>query len=104
MISRRRFLKWFLSLGLVGAATSAYAVVVEPLLRQRVTRYDLKLRRWPDDLHLTIAIVTDIHACEPWMDLSRIQSIVQQTNDLKPDVTLLLGDFVSGLRYVTGTV
>jgi predicted MPP superfamily phosphohydrolase len=104
MISRRRFLKWFLSLGLVGAATSAYAVVVEPLLRQRVTRYDLKLRRWPDDLDLTIAIVTDIHACEPWMDLSRIQSIVQQTNDLKPDLTLLLGDFVSGLRYVTGTV
>ena len=40
MISRRRFLQWLFSLGVVGAATSAYAVVVEPLLRQRVTRYE----------------------------------------------------------------
>ena len=32
MISRRRFLQWLLSLGVVGAAMSAYAVVVEPLL------------------------------------------------------------------------
>jgi uncharacterized protein len=105
MISRRRFLQWFLSLGVVGAAASAYAVVVEPLLRQRVTRYDLKLRRWPDDLHLTIAVVADIHACQPWMDLDRIHSIVRQTNDLKPDLIVLLGDYVAGLRhYVTGAV
>lgn len=104
MITRRRFLQWFLSLGFVAAALSAYAVIIEPLWRQRITRYDLKLRNWPDDLKLTVAIVTDIHACEPWMTLNRIESIVQQTNDLKPDLTLLLGDFVSGLRYVTGTV
>jgi len=104
MISRRSFLKWFLSLGLVGAATSAYAVVVEPLLRQRVTRYDLKLRRWPDDLRLTIAVIADIHACQPWMTLDRIYSIVRQTNELKPDLIVLLGDYVSSMRYVTGTV
>ena len=105
MISRRRFLQWLLSLGVVGAAMSAYAVVVEPLLRQRVTRYDLKLRRWPDDLPLTIAAIADVHACKPWMDVARIHSIVRQTNELKPDLIVLLGDYVAGLRhYRTGEI
>jgi predicted MPP superfamily phosphohydrolase len=105
MISRRRFLQWLLSLGVVGAATSAYAVVVEPLLRQRVTRYDLKLRRWPTDLPLTIAAIADVHACKPWMDVARIDSIVRQTNELKPDLIVLLGDYVAGMRhYRTGEV
>jgi uncharacterized protein len=105
MISRRRFLQWLLSLGVVGAAASAYGVVVEPLLRQRVTRYDVKLRRWPDDLPLTIAAIADVHACKPWMTIERIHSIVRQTNELKPDVIVLLGDYVAGMRrYSTGEV
>jgi uncharacterized protein len=99
MISRRRFLQWLLSLGVVGAAMSAYAVVVEPLWRQRVTRYDIKLRRWPADLPLTVAVISDLHACKPWMEIDRIQSIVEQTNKLNADVIVLLGDFVAGLRY-----
>src|SRR5262245_40163059 len=105
MISRRRFLQWLLSLGVAGAAVSAYGFVVEPLLRQRVTRYDLKLRRWPDDLPLTIAVLADIHACKPWMTVDRINSIVDQTNKLNADVIVLLGDYVAGLRhYRTGEV
>jgi predicted MPP superfamily phosphohydrolase len=105
MISRRRFLQWLLSLGVVGAAMSAYAVVVEPLWRQRITRYDLKLRRWPADLPLTVAVISDLHACKPWMDVERIRSIVEQANKLNADVIVLLGDFVAGMRYYrTGLV
>jgi predicted MPP superfamily phosphohydrolase len=99
MISRRRFLQWLLSLGVVGAAVSAYGVVVEPLLRQRVTRYDVKLRRWPGDLPITVAVLSDLHACRPWMTVERINSIVDQTNKLNADVIVLLGDYVAGLRY-----
>lgn len=105
MMTRRRFLQWLLSLGAVGAVASAYAVVVEPLLRQRVTRHALKLRRWPDQLQLNIAVIADLHACEPWMNLDRIHSIVDQTNQLGADLIVLLGDYVAGLRYfVTGEV
>ncbi len=100
MISRRRFLQWLLSLGVVGTATSAYAVVVEPLLRQRVTRYDLKLRRWPADLPLTIAVISDLHACRPWMDVARIHSVVEQTNQLGADLIVLLGDYAPGPRLM----
>jgi uncharacterized protein len=105
MITRRRFLQWLLSLGAVGVAVSAYSFVVEPLLRQRVTRYDVKLRRWPENLPLTVAVLADLHACKPWMTIGRINSIVEQTNNLNADVVVLLGDYVAGLRhYRTGEV
>lgn len=106
MISRRRVLQWLASFGVIGAATSAYAVVVEPLLLHRVTRYDLKLGRWPEDLKLTIAAISDLHACKPWMDLDRIGSIVDETNNLRPDLIVLLGDYAPGpplLREEVGT-
>ena len=74
MISRRRFLQWLASLGIVGAAASAYAFAIEPLSRPRVRRYDLKLDRWPDDLHLLWPLIADVHACKPWMEVERIDS------------------------------
>ena len=77
---------------------------IEPLLRPRVTRYDLKLPRWPDDLHLTIAAIADVHACKPWMDVERIHSIVEQTNALGADLIVLLGDYAAGHRFVTERV
>ena len=104
MMTRRRFLQWLASLGLIGFATTAYAVVGEPLLRQQVTRYNLKLRHWPADLHLSVAVISDLHACKPWMDIDRIHSIVDQTNELGADLIVLLGDYVAALRYITGTV
>ena len=100
MISRRRFLQWLASLGIVGAAASAYAFGIEPFSRPRVRRYDLKLNRWPDDLHLTVAAVADVHACKPWMEVERIESIVEQTNNLGADLIVLLGDYAAGHRFV----
>jgi uncharacterized protein len=98
MISRRRFLQWLLSLGFVSAATSAYAVAVEPLIRLRVARYDVKLRHWPAGLPLTIAVISDLHACKPWMDMDRVQSVVDETNSLRADMIALLGDYAPGPR------
>ena len=101
MITRRRFLQWLGSLGIVGAATSAYAFAMEPLSRPRITRYGLTPRRWPAGLDLTIAVVADIHACKPWMVIERIESIVAETNALGADIIVLLGDYTAGHRFVT---
>ena len=35
------------------------------------------------------------------MSLDRIQEIVERTNALKPDVIVMLGDYVAGHRKVT---
>ena len=46
---------------------------------------------------LRIVIVTDIHACRPWMPPDRIHSIVEKANRLDGDIIVVLGDFVSGI-------
>lgn len=107
MISRRQFIRWLGLLGAVGATTLGYALF-EPLMRPRTTRYDLRPGRWPAGLDLTIAVLADFHACEPWMSLERIHSIVETTNALSCDLVVLLGDYVvSGRfyrRFATGDV
>ena len=104
MITRRKFLRWISSLGLAGAAAAAYAFVFEPMLGPRITRYSVTPRRWPAGLDLTIAVLTDIHACRPWMSPERIRSIVAKTNELGADLVVLLGDYVAGHRFVTDYV
>ncbi|MGY3404223.1 putative MPP superfamily phosphohydrolase [Bradyrhizobium sp. GM5.1] len=50
---------------------------------------------------LKIAVIADIHACDPWMSLERIEAIVDRTNALNADIIVLLGDYVAGLHQVT---
>jgi predicted MPP superfamily phosphohydrolase len=107
MISRRQFLRWLAALGAAGAFTLGYGLF-EPLMRPRITRYDLKPIRWPAGLDLSIAVLADFHACEPWMSSERIRSIVDTTNGLSADLIVLLGDFVVSdrfyRRFATGEV
>lgn len=99
MISRRSLLR-LLGGAVFGASSLAsYAFAIEPRYRLTVTPYRLRPPRWPAlEKPLRMAIVADVHACEPWMPISRINEIVETTNRLKPDITVLLGDYVaSGL-------
>jgi predicted MPP superfamily phosphohydrolase len=97
MISRRHFLS---CVGASGFSTAAYGVS-EPVLRLGVTRYNVSPPQWPSDFQLKIAVVADIHACDPWMSLDHIEAIVERTNALGADIIVLLGDYVAGHRHVT---
>jgi len=96
VITRRQFFRAFGVAAAGGVGVSGYALA-EPW-ETAVTRYRLSPPRWPAGLRLNLAILADLHACEPWMDLERIRGIVEHTNALKPDCILLLGDYVSGIR------
>jgi len=61
-------------------------------------------KNWPPGLRLRIAVITDIHACEPWMPVSRIREIAQVANALSPDLIALLGDFAAGTLLASGPV
>ena len=87
-------------LGAVGVSTAAYGFS-EPVLRLRVTRYDISPPQWPADFPLRIAVIADLHACDPWMSLERIEEIVARTNALNADIIVMLGDYVAGHRRVT---
>ncbi|HEX7791073.1 MAG TPA: metallophosphoesterase [Afipia sp.] len=100
MISRRHFLRFIAGLGAFGASTTAYGFGIEPS-RLRVARYDITPKHWPSGFPLKIAAIADLHACDPWMSLDRIQAIVDRTNRLNPDVIVMLGDYVAGHHHVT---
>ncbi len=98
MFSRRTFLRTF-GFGAASALglSSSYAVGVEPRFRLVVTPYRLTPPQWPaGGRPLRIAAVADLHACDPWMPVSRIERIVDSTNALEPDIVVLLGDYVTG--------
>lgn len=104
MLTRRLFLQGTAGLAVAGSGLGAYACGIEPGLRLDVTSYQVTPRGWPAGLCVKAAVIADIHACEPWMPVTRIRHIVDWTNALEPDIIFLLGDFNGGHRFVTGPV
>src|SRR2546430_11046156 len=104
MISRRHFFHFVAGLSTFGVSTAAYGFGVEPVLRLRVARYAISPPQWPADFPLKVAVIADLHACDPWMTLDRIAAIVDRTNALNADITVMLGDYVAGHRHVTRAI
>jgi predicted MPP superfamily phosphohydrolase len=76
------------------AAGAAYAGVVEPR-RLVVRRRDLRLPGWPDALDgLRVALASDFHAGAPHAGPDRVAAVAARVRDQRPDLALLLGDFV----------
>lgn len=99
--TRRTFLKFSALLG--GAAAGAVAgdaLAIEPH-GFRVTRREIPLADlgagWDG---ATIAQISDVHV-GPWSDFDDARRIVEMTNDLRPDVVALTGDYVSKAAAIT---
>ncbi len=104
LITRRSFLRGSGASALSLGGLGGYAMGIEPGLMLQVTRYAPRPVNWPDNLQLRIAVIADIHACEPWMSAARVREICLAANALQPDLTVLLGDFVGAHHMVTGPV
>jgi uncharacterized protein len=90
--TRRRFLKIAAAAGAL--AIGADATVLEPNY-PRVVRVDIPLLRLaPEFDGFTIIQLSDFHF-DPYFSIIPIRKSVQITNDLKPDLIVLTGDFVS---------
>lgn len=60
-----------------------------------VTETQLKLPRWQSSCNgLKVALLSDLHVGSPHNDLDNLTRVVNATNDLKPDLILLAGDYV----------
>ncbi|MFZ4807571.1 MAG: metallophosphoesterase [Hyphomicrobiaceae bacterium] len=100
MITRRGLLTGLGAFGLGGTGLAGYAASESWF--DGVTHYNLSPPGWPADRSLRIVALADIHACEPFMGLARVRRLVAKANALRPDVTVLLGDYVPSrglLRY-----
>lgn len=103
MITRRGVLK-LLGAGLMaGVAAIAYPFV-EVFGRPRITHYAFTPRNWTPGLALRVAVIADLHACEPWMDAERIEAICADVQALGADLILLLGDYVTGMGRSAGAI
>ncbi|HWN11648.1 MAG TPA: metallophosphoesterase [Pyrinomonadaceae bacterium] len=71
-----------------------WAFVIEPS-RLIVHEKTIAMSAWPASLSgLRIAALSDIHAGSPFIDDHKLRLVVERTNALKPDVIVLLGDYM----------
>lgn len=103
MITRRMFLAGLGAALVCGFSSATYALGIEPM-RLRTQRYRIRPAGWPQGLTLRIAALADFHACRPWMSPERIRYIAAETNALRADMIVLLGDYVASHRWVTDWV
>ena len=74
MMTRRGFLLRGASAFTLGATSLAgWTFVLEPGFLLDVTRYAFTPPKWPAGLQLKIAVIADVHACDPWMPAARIR-------------------------------
>ena len=65
--------------------------------RLLVREIPLELSTWPAALSgLRIAVLTDLHVGGPYNGLPRLREIVRRTNEARPDMICLLGDYMKG--------
>jgi uncharacterized protein len=93
-MDRRKFLK---RSGLVGLGSTIAGGLVYPFLEAkwcRVTRRTIGLPNLPRQFTgTTVAVLADIHH-GPFVPMAYVQHIVAVTNALKPDIIVLVGDYV----------
>jgi uncharacterized protein len=97
-VTRRRVL--FSGASIVAASSGATAVyaAIEPK-GLVVTRYALTPSNWPADRKLSVAVIADLHAGGPDMQLPHVRHVVDTANRLRPDLVVLLGDFIASYKF-----
>lgn len=58
-----------------------------------VRHYDVQSPLW-QAAPKTIAVLSDLHICDPWSPLSALDQVIDQVMELEPDLILLPGDFL----------
>lgn len=92
-IPRRTFLKYGIPRIATGLGGIAYSTLIEPQ-RLSLERVAMRLLNLPETLEgLRIAVLSDFHL-HPFTTIHQIQEAVRVANNLRPDLTVLLGDYV----------
>ena len=73
-----------------------WAFLIEP--NRLVIRHQaIQIDNWPHELNgLRIAVLADIHVGGAFINDKKLRTIVERTNELHPDLIVILGDYMSG--------
>ena len=81
---------------LLMACLAFWAFFVEPN-RLIVREETIRVEQLPPELDgLRIAVLSDIHAGGSFIDERKLRTIVERTNQLKPEMIVILGDYIAG--------
>lgn len=84
---------WIIA-ALVTVCLGVWATVIEPDMLQ-VRHVDVASDTWPAAMPpLKIAVIADLHAGAPHIDVAKLDDVVAAANELRPDIVFLLGDYV----------
>ena len=73
-----------------------WGILIEPA-RLLVRHETIHINSWPKELDgLRIVAISDIHVGSPFIDDKKLRSIVERTNQLQPDLIVILGDYITG--------
>lgn len=73
-----------------------WGLLIEPN-RLVVHREVVTIANWPKELNdLKIAVISDIHVGSWGVDDRKLRSIVERTNQLQPEMIVILGDYMTG--------
>lgn len=86
-------------ISLTGIFLAVWGFLIEP--NQLVVRnYNLKIRNWSPKLRgFKIVAISDIHGGSNFIDEAKIRRIVGLVNEQKPDIILLVGDYISEQHF-----
>ena len=75
-----------------------WAFFIEPN-RLVVREQTIEIENWPRPLDgLRIAVLSDIHVGASFIDDKKLQTIVERTNQLQPELIVILGDYMTSER------
>lgn len=86
------------------AGVAFWGFLIEPG-RLVVQQQTIPIDNWPQPLDgLRIAVLSDIHVDNWFITEKKLRTIVERTNELHPDLIVILGDYMSGNGWVTHRV
>ena len=73
-----------------------WGFLVEPG-RLVVHQQTIQIANWPSELNgLKVAVLSDIHVDDWFVNERKVRTIVERTNQLQPELIVILGDYMSG--------
>ena len=94
----------FAAIVLLLAGMVFWGFLIEPG-RLVVREQTIQIDNWPQQLDgLRIAVLSDIHADNWFVDDKKMRTIVERTNQLQPELIVILGDYMSSNGRVTRRV
>lgn len=78
----------------LGLVLGMWAFWLEPA-SIRISEHHLQIQNWPEACSpLRVAVLADLHVGSPFNDIENLRRIIEATQQSKPDLILLPGDFV----------